>query len=125
MTTCPPLIECIATVVDPRRPRGVRHPLGAMVALAVAATLCGYRSYSAMAEWGRTYGVEIGRALGFSRERTPCAATFYHLFRRLDRAALEACLGTWVQRVVAALPEEEPPTLPGMAVDGKTLRGSR
>jgi predicted transposase YbfD/YdcC len=125
MDACPPLIECIAALEDPRRPRGVRHPLGAMLALAVAATLCGYRSYSALAEWGRTYGAEIGRALGFSRERTPCAATFYHLFRRLDRGALEACLGHWVAQVLASLPAEEPPAVPGVAVDGKALRGSR
>ncbi len=125
MSACPPLIECIAILPDPRRPRGVRHPLGAIVVLAVAATLCGYRSYTAMAEWGRTVGVTISRALGFSRDRTPCAATFYHLLRRLDRAALERCLGGWVQEVLAALPREDPPLPPGVAVAGKTLRGSR
>jgi predicted transposase YbfD/YdcC len=96
-----------------------------MVALAVAATLCGCRSYSAMAEWGRTYGAAIGRALGFTRAKTPCAATFYHLFRRLDRGSLEALLGSWVRQVLAAVPEEDPTGLPGVAMDGKTLRGSR
>ncbi len=125
MHACPPLLECIATLPDPRHPRGVRHPLGALVALAVAATLCGCRSYSAMAEWGRIHGAPISRALGFTRERTPCAATFYHLFRRLDRAALEACLGAWTCQVLAALPSEVPPVREGVAMDGKTLRGSR
>ena len=88
MDACPPLIECIAALADPRARRGVRHPLGAMVALAVAATLCGYLSYSAMAEWGRTHGEAVGRALGVRPRRTPSAATFHHLFRRLDRGAL-------------------------------------
>jgi DDE_Tnp_1-associated len=50
MQPCPPLMECIAALVDPRKARGKRHPLGAMLALAVAATLCGYRRYTAMAE---------------------------------------------------------------------------
>jgi predicted transposase YbfD/YdcC len=118
-------MECIAALPDPRQARGKRHPLGALVALAVAATLCGYRSYSAMAEWGRTYGAAICAALGFTRAQPPCAATFYHLFRRLDRAALEACLGRWVQQVLAALPPLDPPVVPGLALDGKTLRGSR
>ncbi|HVA89260.1 MAG TPA: transposase family protein, partial [Chloroflexota bacterium] len=107
MDRCPPLLECIATIPDPRHARGKRHPLVAMVAVACAATLCGYRSYSAMAEWGRTYGAEIRRALGFTRDQSPCAATFYQLFRRLDLVALEACLGQWVGQVVAVLPEEE------------------
>jgi predicted transposase YbfD/YdcC len=125
MNTCPPLVEYIAALPDPRKARGKRHPLVAMVALAVAATLCGYRSYSAIAEWGRTYGAEISRALGFTREQTPCAATFHHLFRRLDRQALETGLGRWVQQVLAALPATDPPTVPGVALDGKSLRGSR
>ncbi|HVA93006.1 MAG TPA: transposase family protein, partial [Chloroflexota bacterium] len=80
MQPCPSLIECIAMLPDPRQARGKRHPLAAMVALAVAATLCGYRSYTAMAEWGRIYGADLSRALGFTREHTPCAATFFQLF---------------------------------------------
>jgi predicted transposase YbfD/YdcC len=125
MNGCLPLVEYIALLPDPRQARGKRHPLVAMVALAVAATLCGYRSYSAIAEWGRTYGAAISGALGFTREQPPCAATFYHLFRRLDRQALEACLGRWVQQVLAGLPAADPPGVPGVALDGKTLRGSR
>src|ERR1035437_1929060 len=125
MAACPPLIEHSATLVDPRGKRGRRHPLGAMVALAVAATLCGYRSSTAIAEWGRTQGAAVGQALGFTRRQTPCAATFYHLFRRLERDALEACLGRWEAAVLAALPADTPPALPALAIDGKTLRGSR
>lgn len=125
MDRCPPLVECIALIPDPRHARGVRHPLVALLGLACAATLCGYRSYSAMAEWGRTYGVEIRRALGFTRDQAPCAATFYQLFRRLDRVALEACLGSWVEQVLLALPKDAAAVLPGVAMDGKTLRGSR
>lgn len=125
MQPCPSLIECIATLPDPRKARGKRHPLGAMVALAVAATLCGYRSYTAMAEWGRIYDADLSRALGFTREQTPCAATFFQLFRRLDRVALDACLGRWQALVLAALSADEAPVVRAVAIDGKTLRGSR
>jgi predicted transposase YbfD/YdcC len=125
MQPCPSLIECIATLSDPRKARGKRHPLGAMVALAVAATLCGYRSYTAMAEWGRIYGADLSRALGFTREHTPCAATFFQLFRRLDRGALDACLGRWQALVLATLPADEATVVKTLALDGKTLRGSR
>jgi predicted transposase YbfD/YdcC len=78
-----------------------------------------------MAEWGRTHGTALSQALGFTRAQTPCAATFYHLFRRLEREALEACLGRWEAAVLATLPGTTPPVLPALAIDGKTLRGSR
>jgi len=95
MQPCPPLIACFTALPDPWAARGKRHPLGALMALAVAATLCGSRSYMVMVEWGRTYGAEISQALGFTREKTPCAGTLFGLCRRLDREALEGCLGRW------------------------------
>lgn len=125
MATCLPLVEHITGLADPRGKRGRRHPLVAMLSLAIAATLCGAQGYCAMAEWGCTQGAEMARALGFTRAQTPCAATFYLLFRRLDRQALEACLGRWVAQVLAALPPTEAGGPPGLAIDGKTLRGSR
>jgi len=75
--TCPSLIEVLAQVEDPRKPRGKRHPLAAILALAVAATLCGAQGYGAIAEWGRDHGAPLARALGFTREKTPCAATHH------------------------------------------------
>ena len=62
-----PLIDVFAQIPDPRDPRERRYSLPAVRALATAATLCGYRSYSAMAEWGRNYGAELAAALGFRR----------------------------------------------------------
>jgi predicted transposase YbfD/YdcC len=125
MHACPPWIEGIAAVPDPRKPRGKRHPLGAMLALACAATLCGYRSSAAVAEWGHTYGADLRHALGFTRAQTPCAATFYQRFRRRDRAALACCLGRWVAQVLAAVPASATAQAQGVAREGKTLRGSR
>jgi predicted transposase YbfD/YdcC len=86
--------------------------------------LCGYRSYSAIAEWGRNYGGDLLQALGFPRATAPCAATLYLLFRRLDGAALDAALGRWAEEVLAGLPAP-PDALEAVACDGKTLRGSR
>ena len=64
---CPSLVEVLATVEDPRCARGKRHPLAAILALAVAATLCGAQGYGAIAEWGRDHGASLARALGFTR----------------------------------------------------------
>ena len=119
-----PLIEVFAAIPDFRKPRGKRHPLAAIFALACCAMLCGARSYSAIAEWGRNYGTRIAQALGFTHG-TPCAATLHAIFRHVNRDEFEAHLGTWADSIVGSLPAA--PETPGSAValDGKTLRGSK
>lgn len=119
-----PLIASLHEIPDPRYPRGRRHPLAAILALMCVAMLCGYRSYSAIAEWGRCYGQKLIRALGFTHAKTPCAATLYHVLRRLDGPLVEATLGAWAESVLTALPPA-PGEPDALAIDGKTLRGSR
>lgn len=119
----PSLIEVLTQVPDFRGRQGKRHPLSAILTMAVAATLCGSRGYGAIAEWGRLHGHPLAKALGFTRQKTPCAATLHTIFRHLDRKALEEKLGKWAQQCLAALPPR-PGTLEAMAIDGKTLRGS-
>jgi predicted transposase YbfD/YdcC len=86
--------------------------------------LCGSRSYSAIAAWGRNYGSEIAHALGFTHH-TPCASTLHTIFGRLDREVFEATLGGWADSVVAHTPATPEAPEVAMAVDGKTLRGSK
>jgi predicted transposase YbfD/YdcC len=122
-----PLLEVFAGMPDVRSRRGIRHPLASILALACCAMLCGARSYSAIAAWGRNYGAHIARALGF-RRTPPCAATLHLIFRRLDGARFEAQLGAWAESVVASLSPgtgRRPMSEPAIALDGKTLRGSR
>jgi len=109
---------------DFRKPRGKRHPLAAIFALACCAMLCGARSYSAIAEWGRNYGTRIAQALGFTHG-TPCAATLHTIFRHVNREEFEAHLGTWADSVVGSLPAAPETPEVAMALDGKTLRGSK
>jgi predicted transposase YbfD/YdcC len=117
-----PLIEVLAEIPDFRKNHGKRHPLVAILALACSAMLCGYRSYTAIAEWGRHYGEHLVRALGFTH-RSPCAATLHTVLRRVDREVFEAQLGAWAEGLLG----EAPPSKAGedaIAIDGKTLRGS-
>src|SRR2546421_3574248 len=96
-----PLIEVFADIPEVRSRRGKRHPLSAILAMACCAMLCGYRSYSAIAEGGRNYGTGIAHALGFTHN-TPCAATLHTIFRHVDRDDLEAKLGAWAESVVVS-----------------------
>jgi predicted transposase YbfD/YdcC len=86
--------------------------------------LCGARSYSAIAEWGRNYGTRIAQALGFT-QATPCAATLHTIFRHVDRDEFETHLGAWADSVVGSLPAAPETPEPAVALDGKTLRGSK
>ncbi len=119
-----PLIEVLADIPAFRKPRGKRHALSSILALACCAILCGYRSYSAIAEWGRNYGVRLTHALGF-RHKPPCAATLHTIFRHLDRETFEATLGAWAESVMASRPGSEAAQAPAIGLDGKTLRGSK
>ena len=118
-----PLIEVLAEIPDFRSNRGKRHPLAAILALACSAMLCGYRSYTAIAEWGRHYGAHLVQALGFTH-RAPCVATVHTVLRRVDRAVLEAKLGAWAEGLLGETPGPEA-VEEAIALDGKTLRGSK
>jgi predicted transposase YbfD/YdcC len=121
---CRPLCDTLHELPDPRQARGRRYPLAAILALMCVAMLCGYRSYSAIADWGRCYGQKLARALGFTRDQTPCAATLHHVLRQLDSSLVEAAIGAWAEQVLMALPPAAG-ELEALAIDGKTLRGSR
>jgi predicted transposase YbfD/YdcC len=121
----PPLMAALAQIPDPRDPRGLRHPLPAVLALLCCGLLCGLDQPSAIAEWGRHHSAAWVAALGFTRPQTPCGATLHNLLQILDWAKLETQLRTWAAAVEAALGQTAP-TLPeeALAVDGKTLRGA-
>ena len=118
-----PFIAVLAEIPDFRNQRGKRHPLVAILALACSAMLCGYRSYTAIAEWGRHYGEHLVQALGFTH-CSPCAATLHTVLRRIDREAVEAKLGAWAQGLLGEAPQTEG-SEDAIAIDGKTLRGSQ
>ncbi len=112
-----PLITVLVEVPDFRKSRGKRHPLAAILGLACAAALGGARSLTAMSQWGREHGQAVLAQLGFSHFPGPCVATLHRTFSRLDVQALEKVLTEWLQMALGIKG--------GLALDGKTLRGSR
>ena len=121
-TTSRHLLDILAEVPDSRNNQGKRHPLSAILGLAVIAMMCGSRSYAAIAEWGRTYHADLPKALGFKRTKTPCASTFHYVFKDLETTALENKLTQWAIAVFEDLPPET--DTHALAIDGKTLCGS-
>ena len=122
-TTSRHFLDILAEVPDSRNNRGKRHPLSAILGLAVIAMMCGCRSYAAIAEWGHTYHTDLPKALGFTRTKTPCASTLHYVFKDLDAAALENRLTQWALTHLENLPPET--NTQAIAIDGKTLCGSK
>jgi predicted transposase YbfD/YdcC len=91
----------------------------------VAGLLSGANSQRGLARWSRDAGSARRRQLGFTRRQGPSRATLNRVLCRVDVAALEARLGTWLQQVRAAWQRSAARWLDGIAVDGKTLRGAR
>jgi hypothetical protein len=111
-----PLLEVFRSIPDLRNRSGLRHPLPAILTLAVCAMLCGARSLYAIAQWGRDHGSDMAATLGFTRGRTPAVSTLHEVFSRLDRDAFEHALSNWFC-------EQGLRTGEGLSIDGKTLRG--
>jgi hypothetical protein len=119
MSTSLSLLDVLAEVPDPRSRHGRRHPLSAILSLAVVAMLGGARSYEAIAQFGRDKGFALAHALGFTRGKTPTKSTFSVLFRVLDVQGFEQALARWIASRLAE-GQEKP-----ISLDGKTARGSR
>ncbi len=113
------LWKLLGEVSDRRSPQGRRFPLRSLLAMAIAATLAGRTSLAGIARWGRKLKKKALRSFGISRGASPCHATWHLVFRGLEVEQLERVLGEWVGALAAG-------GAPGqVAIDGKTLRGSR
>ena len=91
----PDLLERLTAVPDPRDPRGVRHALVVVLALAACAVLAGVTSLSAVGEWITDAPPSLAERLGarpdpLSPKRCPPAeATVRRLLSRIDGDALD------------------------------------
>jgi predicted transposase YbfD/YdcC len=86
--------------------------------------MSGYRSQAAIAEWGRNYGRRWLVRLGIKRRRGPSQPTLHRIFKGIDCEQLERVVGQWAEHVLDRCPQK-PSALEAIALDGKTLCGSR
>lgn len=61
------LLAVLATVPDPRKARGRRHPLSGLLAVGIAAVTAGARSFAAIGQWASDAGEEVLTGLGAVR----------------------------------------------------------
>jgi predicted transposase YbfD/YdcC len=102
---------------DPRVERTRRHPLINIAFIAVCGVLSGANSFAAIHEFGTDRRTWLARFLDLTNG-IPCEDTFRRVLARLDPAAFEKALLSWMQAV------QELTANRLIAIDGKTLRGS-
>jgi len=115
----PGLLQCLQKVTDPRKRRGVRHPITGVVAVALAATMAGAQSFLGIAEWAADAGAGELAALGLGGV-VPCESTIRRCLQRLDPSSLDALIGGWMWLQTSMLDGRRV-----IALDGKSLRGAR
>jgi hypothetical protein len=94
------------------------YPLVGVLLLMSLAVMCGCTHIREIERWGRERRWELSARLGFRRNRMPSEKELRLILKRVDREGL----GRWGEKVWETLKGKG---LPGVAIDGKTLRGSR
>ena len=93
------LLEMLAGVTDPRDPRGIRHPLTAVLGIAVVATLAGAANFRELGSVAADLPQHLLRLLGARwdwaclRFTAPSAATLRRVLTTVDADELDAAVG--------------------------------
>lgn len=104
-------------LTDPRVERTKQHLLIDMVTIGLCAAICGADSWVDVEKFGIAKRGWFARFLDLPNG-IPSHDTFGRVFARLDTAEFLLCLQNWLRSLKLSLKEQ------GVAIDGKTLRGS-
>lgn len=109
------LWSALEGVPDHRTAKGRRYTLASIIALSLAAMLSGANDLLGIHRWGKRLTPKGLEALGITRGRAPCHATYHYVFRSIRVEDLERALRGLVVAGEAG----------HVAIDGKRLRGSQ
>lgn len=111
------IVAKFESLTDPRIERCKQHLLLDMVTIALCAAICGADSWADVERFGLAKQAWFQRFLALPNG-IPSHDTFGRVFARLDTGEFLACLSNWLRSLHLSLQEQ------GIAIDGKTLRGS-
>jgi hypothetical protein len=117
------LLSFLAAVPDPRSRHGRQHSLSAILGLACCAIMCGAKSYTAIAQWGRDQDIGLMHRLGFTR-RPPKMGGIRKILIALEPKAFEGALSGWAESLLGRPVSTELLPPEAFSLDGKTARGS-
>jgi hypothetical protein len=118
----PPLTKVFAALTDWRADQGKRYTLETVLTVVFLAVLSGENSVRGIASWVKEQRWRVSQALRLKHHRVPSYETIRTVVRDVNVAELEQGLQAWATEVARAYQVED---WSGMALDGKTLRGSR
>ena len=135
------LFEFLGEVPEYRHARGQRYALRCVLALAVAARLCGYRGVTAFAQFaalldqGQRAAVECFRSPSKGCYTSPSITTFHNILASLEPQTLEDAMRAWASQQSAQMQSQQalaaepaggggPAKLAAVSLDGKDVRGA-
>jgi len=116
------LLEHLASISDPRKPRGIRHAQISILAVAICALLSGAKSFVGLGEWAADLSQELLKRLGCRYSDTlrkyvpPSEPTLRRTIQSVNADEVDLTVGEWLAFQS---------TDDIIAVDGKVLRGSK
>lgn len=119
----PALVQVMDRIPDPRRRRGRRYRLGPLLALCLITVLSGATTLAKIGRIAAELPPDLLTGLGLPA-RLPAVTTLGRLLTRLDGDAVDQAIGSYLTALThdPAGPDAEQTAV---AVDGKTVRGSR
>ncbi|MBI3317098.1 MAG: ISAs1 family transposase [Candidatus Omnitrophica bacterium] len=111
-------VSHFSIIRDPRIERTKLHKLESILFIAVCAVLCGIESWEGMEEFGEGRKEWLAKYVDLTNG-IPSHDTFGRLFAQLAPQEFEKSFSSWIQGVYQKTEGEV------IAIDGKTVRGSR
>jgi len=115
------LLDCLKTIVDPRRPQGRLYPMAPLLFVSVLAVLAGADSYRKIARFILAHRLRLNAWLGLKWKRAPAHTAVRYAFVKLSPEAVEAAFRAYSAALAA---QSKWPAEDCIAIDGKALKGS-
>jgi len=88
-------------VTDPRKARGVRHPIQGIVALVFLGLLARITEMAVLVRWAAANWEELQEPLGFTRKQPPCDTTISRALAKVSMAEFRQAFAIWLKSALA------------------------